>query len=70
MSYYDYQLQLKKVLEYPVRRVPDKEIVYRDQSRFTYEDIYERVQRLANALENIGVEEGDTVAILDWDSNR
>lgn len=70
MAYYDYQLQLKKLLEYPVMRTPDKEIVYRDQARYTYEDIYERVQRLANALENIGVEKGDTISVLDWDSNR
>ncbi len=70
MSYFDYDLQIKKILEYPVYRVPEKEIIYRDQVRYTYEDLYERVQRLANALEQIGVEEGDTIAVLDWDSHR
>ncbi len=70
MSYYDYDLQIKNILEYPVYRAPEKEIIYRDQVRYTYADLYERVQRLSNALEEIGVEEGDTIAVLDWDSHR
>ncbi|KXA98875.1 long-chain fatty acid--CoA ligase [candidate division MSBL1 archaeon SCGC-AAA259J03] len=70
LSYYEYQLQLKELLEYGVRRAPEKEIIYRDQVKHTYEDLYERVQRYANALEDIGVERGDTVAVLDWDSHR
>jgi fatty-acyl-CoA synthase len=67
---YNYQLILKRVLEHGVRWAPKQEIVYRDVMRYTYSDLYERVHKLANALENLGVKEGDKVAVLDWDSHR
>src|SRR5208282_3221275 len=43
---------------------------YRDAKRFTYAEIWERINRLASALAAIGVHPGDTVGVLDWDSNR
>jgi fatty-acyl-CoA synthase len=49
---------------------PDQEIVYRDRARLTYRQIGERIGRLASALSKLGVEAGDTVGVLDWDSNR
>src|SRR5258708_19255212 len=54
------------------RRVqaPDQEGVYRDLRRFTYLQIKERIGRLASALRKAGVVPGDTVGVLDWDSNR
>lgn len=67
---YDYQLLLKHVLESGVNYAPKQEVVYRDLKRFTYSDIRERVNRLANALEDLGVKKGTKVAVLDWDSNR
>ena len=54
----------------PIIQAPDQEIVYRDLKRFTYRDIRERIGRLASALQGIGVRPGDTVGVLDWDSNR
>jgi fatty-acyl-CoA synthase len=66
----EYQLILKHILESGVRWAPKQEIVYRDLVRYTYSDMYERVHRLANALENLGVKEGDKVAVLEWDSHR
>ncbi|WP_290623270.1 MULTISPECIES: fatty acid--CoA ligase [unclassified Archaeoglobus] len=67
---YNYQLLLKHILESGVNYAPKQEVVYRDLKRFTYSDIYERVGRLANALEEIGVKKGTKVAVLDWDSHR
>ena len=49
---------------------PDQEIVYRDQLRFDYRTLRERICRLANALTTLGVKPGDTVAVMDWDSHR
>ena len=54
----------------PLLQAPDQEIVYRDLKRFTYSGIRERIGRLASALERMGVRAGDTVGVLDWDSNR
>lgn len=36
----------------------------------TYSDIYGRCQRLANALQNLGVKVGDHVATLAWNTHR
>ncbi len=67
---FEYQLILKHILEHGVRWAPKQEIVYRDLKRFTYRDLYERVHKLANALESLGVKRGTKVAVLDWDSHR
>jgi acyl-CoA synthetase (AMP-forming)/AMP-acid ligase II len=45
-------------------------IVYRDLKRFTYRQLHERIGRLASSLARLGVGAGDTVGVLDWDSNR
>src|SRR5215813_2896102 len=54
----------------PLLQAADQEIVYRDLKRFTYRELRRRVARLASALAEIGVRPGDTVGVLDWDSNR
>ncbi len=69
-SAYDYPLLIKNLFLAPVVDNPAAEIVYRDQRRFTYADFRKRVRRLANVLTDMGVKPGDTVAVMDWDSNR
>src|SRR5271163_2646929 len=69
-SAYQYPLILKQLLHTPLLQSPDQEIVYRDRTRFTYKQLGERIGRLASALDKIGVRPGDTVGVLDWDSNR
>ncbi len=69
-SAYDYQLLIKNLLLCPVVNAPEQEIVYRGTFRYTYRELRQRVQRLANALTNLGVKPGDTVAVMDWDSHR
>lgn len=44
--------------------------MYSDQLTITYRTWKERVGRLANALKAIGVKEGSTVGVMDWDSHR
>ncbi|WP_101674260.1 fatty acid--CoA ligase [Alloalcanivorax mobilis] len=63
-------LLINAILEAGVRGAPGQEIVYADRRRMTYRDLNERVHRLAGALAGLGVKPGDTVAVMDWDSNR
>ena len=70
MPAYDYQLLLKHLLEHGVAWAPDQEIVYRDQVRYTYRDMYGRVLKLASALRELGVEVGTKVGVIEWDSHR
>ena len=67
---YKYPLIIKKLLITPVIYSPNKEIVYRDKARFTYRTLYERINRLASGLEKLGIKQGDTVCVFDYDSNR
>jgi fatty-acyl-CoA synthase len=67
---YAYPLLVKRLLQNPIVSAPDQEIVYRGVRRHTYRDLHARVARLANALERLGVQPGDTVGVMDWDSHR
>lgn len=69
-SAYQYPLIIKQLWHTPLIQSPDQKIVYRDLKRFTYRQLRERIGRVASALSKIGVLPGDTVGILDWDSNR
>ncbi len=69
-SAYTYPLLIKNLLACPVIDNPEQEIVYRDQLRFDYRTLRERICRLAGALTALGVKPGDTVAVMDWDSHR
>ncbi len=69
-SAYAFPLLIKQLFKAPMANNPDQEIVYRDQLTITYKTWQERVHRLANALSSIGVAEGSTVAVMDWDSHR
>jgi len=69
-SAYRYPLLIKQLLLTPLASAPDQEISYQDKLRYTYRTLNERIARLANALQAQGVEAGNTVAIMDWDSHR
>ena len=69
-SAYQYPLIVKQLWHTPLTQSPDQEIVYRDRQHFTYHQIRERIGRLASALSKLGVQPGETVGVLDWDSNR
>jgi len=68
------QLNTTTLIRHAARTHGDQEIVYRTPDggwdRYTYADCYARVCRSANALRALGVEPGDRVGILDWNSRR
>jgi fatty-acyl-CoA synthase len=69
-SAYAYPLLIKQLLHTPLAVAPEQEIVYRDLKRYDYWTLRHRIGQLASVLGAIGVTQGDTVAIMDWDSNR
>ena len=70
MPAYKYPLLIKQLLLAPSVRTPNKEIVYRDLVRFGYRTLFERINRLGSSLDKLGVKQGDTVAVVDYDSHR
>ncbi len=69
-SAYEFPLLIKHLLRTPLIHAPNQEIVYREFKRYDYRTLGERVGRLANALESLGVGSGATVGVMDWDSHR
>ncbi len=67
---YNYQLLIKHLLHTPLFFAPQQEIVYRDKVRLTYQQLNERIHRLAGGLAKMGVKEGDTICVFDYDSHR
>ena len=67
---YKYPLLIKHLLHAPMTQSADQEIVYRDLRRHTYRTFRERIGRLGSGLSQIGVDQGDVVAVLEWDSDR
>ena len=69
-SAYEYPLLIKRILEQSLKYEPNREIVYRDLTRYNYFELNKKVRRLANMLGALGVKGGDTVAVIDYDSTR
>jgi fatty-acyl-CoA synthase len=67
---YEPPMLIKSMLAQSLKYEPQREIVYRDLFRMDYVQFNERVRQLANMLTALGVQPGDTVAVLDWDSHR
>ncbi|MDX1620391.1 MAG: long-chain fatty acid--CoA ligase [Nitriliruptorales bacterium] len=65
----DYQLTLTQILEHGRRVHGESKVVtwQGDRSReVTFADTYERMQRLANGLESLGIGAGDVVGTFCW----
>ena len=69
-QHYRFQLTIKDLLTSPKISALNQEIVYRNKVRYTYRDLFERINRLGSALDTLGVKQGDTVAVFDYDSHR
>ena len=69
-NHYGFQLTIKELLNTPKLTAGNQEIVYRNKMRYTYNDLFERINRLGSALQTLGVKKGDTVAVFDYDSHR
>ncbi|MGD9597001.1 MAG: fatty acid--CoA ligase [Steroidobacteraceae bacterium] len=63
-------LLVGNLLRTPLAVSPAQEIVYRGESRYDYRTLQQRIGRLASSLARLGVTEGTTVAMMDWDSHR
>ncbi|WP_423395585.1 fatty acid--CoA ligase [Burkholderia sp. LMG 21824] len=69
-SAYAYPLLIKQLLHTPLAVSPEQEIVYRGKVRYDYWALRHRIGQLASCLQDLGVQAGDTVAVMDWDSHR
>lgn len=65
---YAYPLLLRHLLANVAQQTTAK--IVSGRRRLTYDDLLGRVNRLAALLAERGVQAGDTVAVMDWDSHR
>ena len=70
----DTPLQIIDLLDHGRRHHPDQEVVSRrvegDIHRCSYQELWQRSAQLAHALEQLGVQSGDCVATLAWNTYR
>jgi fatty-acyl-CoA synthase len=69
----DYPLTLAPVLERAAKLFATREIASRTAAgthRYTYRDMHARVHRLAHGLQSLGLQPGDRVGTLCWNSSR
>ena len=70
----DWQLTTNKILEHAKRINPNREIVTRrvegNIERITYADLFDMSKQVSNALKDEGIQLGDRVATLGWNSER
>ena len=69
----DYPLTLTHILERAAKVYPTREIASRVEDgsmhRYTYRDFHQRVHRLAHVLDALGVQPGDRIGTLCWNSS-
>ena len=63
-------LLLKQLWHTPLANASDQKIVYRDQLRLSYRDVYTRIGQFGAALAASGFRRGEVVAVMDHDSHR
>jgi len=63
-------LVLGEIFARTARRFPEKQAVVSEEGAFTYRELDERVNRLANALIDLGVSRGEKVAVFMPNSSR
>jgi len=68
------QLNVTNIIKHGSRNFGRQEIISRKHDgtffRYTYKEAYERIQRLASSLASIGVEVGDKIGILAWNTHE
>lgn len=80
-EFYDYPLTLLNLIKWGVDTFPEQEVIYAPPDappklRLTFAQVWDRVRRLASALEQLGVKPGDPkrlgtrVGVLEWNSHR
>jgi fatty-acyl-CoA synthase len=70
----DYQLNTISILKSAAKTYPEVEVVSRKKDgsvfRYNYQQVHERIQKLANALRRLGVKPGDRVGVMEWNTYR
>ncbi|ABW68361.1 long-chain-fatty-acid--CoA ligase [Desulfosudis oleivorans] len=70
----NYQLNVTTIIQHAARSFGQQEIVSRrldgSMFKYTYSQAHERMKRLANGLRSIGVQVGDRVGVLAWNSHE
>ena len=67
---YGFPLIIKQLLNRAKIASTNQTISYADKVTYTYAEFFKRINRLANVLKNMGLQAGDVVAVMDWDSHR
>ena len=67
---YDFPLIIKQLLNRAKIVSSAQTISYANKLTYTYAEFFKRINRLANVLKNMGLQPGDVVAVMDWDSHR
>ncbi len=67
---YGFPLIIKQLLNRAKIASTNQTISYADKVTYTYAEFFKRVNRLANVLKTMGLQAGDVVAVMDWDSHR
>ncbi|MGP5435076.1 long-chain-fatty-acid--CoA ligase [Psychrobacter alimentarius] len=67
---YGFPLIIKQLLNRAKIASTNQTISYADKVNYTYAEFFKRVNRLANVFKTMGLQAGDVVAVMDWDSHR
>ena len=67
-------LTITSIMEYADKVYPNQEIVSvtldNQNHRYQYKDAFRRTRQLANALESLGLKQGDVIATMAWNDYR
>jgi fatty-acyl-CoA synthase len=69
----DYDLNLLKVLNRSQNHYSNKAIVYVEKEKikqYSYKEFYKRVEKLAGLIKHLGVNHGDRVATIAWNTHQ
>jgi fatty-acyl-CoA synthase len=67
---YKYPLLIKRILADSLKYEPTHEIHYRDVFKMNYYELNKRVRRMANVLDKLNIDGGQTIGFMDYDSHR
>jgi fatty-acyl-CoA synthase len=69
----DYDLNLLEVLTRSQNHFSNKEIIYVENEsikKYSYKEFYKRVSKLANLIKSFGINHGDRVATIAWNTHQ
>jgi len=70
----DTPLLISSLMIHAEKNFPEQEIVSvaadNPDHRYTFQDAFKRTRQLANALQSLGIQQGDRVGTLAWNDHR